>query len=105
MAKNSYIPIIFCAWVSGHPTKPKDREQPKDNRNFIDIFQGVIERDEIVFESVRKRNIPIVMVTSGGYQRSNARIIADSILNLHQKGLINCQEALSAPPPGEQSHT
>jgi phage protein D len=25
-------------------------------------------RDEIVFQSVRNRNIPIFMVTSGGYQ-------------------------------------
>ena len=31
-----------------------------------------MERDRIVFDEVRKRGIPIVMVTSGGYQVSNA---------------------------------
>ncbi|RDD46868.1 Histone deacetylase 11 [Trichoplax sp. H2] len=50
--------------------------------------QGVIKRDEIVFKETRFRNIPIVMLTSGGYQKSNAKIIADSIMNLYQKKLI-----------------
>ena len=27
-----------------------------------------MERDQIVFQEVRKRGIPILMVTSGGYQ-------------------------------------
>lgn len=49
---------------------------------------GIIKRDEIVFELVRSRRIPIVMVTSGGYQRSTAQVIANSILNLHAKNLI-----------------
>ena len=30
--------------------------------------QGVAERDRLVFSEVRKRGIPIFMVTSGGYQ-------------------------------------
>lgn len=30
--------------------------------------QGVMNRDQIVFSEVRKRNIPIFMITSGGYQ-------------------------------------
>lgn len=34
-------------------------------------FQGVVKRDEIVFNAARKKNIPITMVTSGGYQVSN----------------------------------
>lgn len=38
------------------------------------------------------------MVTSGGYQRATARIIADSILNLQELKLISCDEA-------EQSHS
>ncbi|XP_064632028.1 histone deacetylase 11-like isoform X2 [Lineus longissimus] len=62
---------------------------------------GIIERDQIVFEHVRARNIPIMMVTSGGYQRTTARIIADSILNLRALGLIPCEEAVNAPPPPE----
>ncbi|ELT95657.1 hypothetical protein CAPTEDRAFT_197333 [Capitella teleta] len=50
--------------------------------------QGIIERDQIVFQKVRTRGIPIVMVTSGGYQPTTARIIADSILNLRALSLI-----------------
>ncbi|XP_025106879.1 histone deacetylase 11-like isoform X2 [Pomacea canaliculata] len=60
--------------------------------------QGIIERDQIVFEKARARGIPILMVTSGGYQRATARIIADSILNLQELKLISCDEA-------EQSHS
>nr|XP_033782315.1 histone deacetylase 11 isoform X2 [Geotrypetes seraphini] len=51
--------------------------------------QGIIKRDEIVFSTARKREIPILMVTSGGYQKRTARIIADSILNLHNLGFID----------------
>jgi len=47
--------------------------------------RGLVERDEFVFECAISRNIPIVMVLSGGYQKSNARIIADSIINLHNR--------------------
>ncbi|KAG8007356.1 Histone deacetylase 11 [Nibea albiflora] len=50
--------------------------------------QGIIKRDEIVFRAARQRGVPILMVTSGGYQKKTARIIADSILNLHRQGLI-----------------
>lgn len=49
---------------------------------------GIVKRDELVFRAARRRGIPILMVTSGGYQKKTARIIADSILNLHQQGLI-----------------
>ena len=62
-------------------------------------WQGIIERDQIVFQKARTRGIPIVMVTSGGYQRSTARIIADSILNLRTLSLIVCDEAENCPPP------
>jgi histone deacetylase 11 len=55
------------------------------NFNFV---QGIIQRDQIVFRAARQRNIPIVLLTSGGYQRQTARVIADSILNLHAAGLI-----------------
>ncbi|XP_040264183.1 histone deacetylase 11 [Bufo bufo] len=51
--------------------------------------QGIIKRDEIVFSIARSRSIPILMVTSGGYQKRTARIIADSIINLHNLGLIS----------------
>ncbi|XP_003389345.2 PREDICTED: histone deacetylase 11-like [Amphimedon queenslandica] len=60
-----------------------------DPLGILDITdQGVILRDELVFQTVRNRNIPIFMVTSGGYQRNNAQVIADSILNLRAKHLI-----------------
>ncbi|KAM9443922.1 histone deacetylase 11 isoform 2-T2 [Clarias gariepinus] len=51
--------------------------------------QGIVKRDEIVFSAARRRGIPILMVTSGGYQKKTARIIADSILNLHRQHLIS----------------
>ncbi|XP_042893797.1 histone deacetylase 11-like [Penaeus japonicus] len=51
--------------------------------------QGIIDRDEIVFQKVRERRIPIIMVTSGGYQRVTAAVIADSIANLNRKSLID----------------
>eukprot|EP00794_Sanderia_malayensis_P006956 gene6956-7738_t len=54
--------------------------------------EGVIQRDEVVFKKARERNIPILMVTSGGYQKSNARVIADSILNLKSKGLLSLSQ-------------
>lgn len=50
--------------------------------------QGIIERDEVVFKAASSRNIPIIFVTSGGYQKCTARIIADSIINLRNKGLL-----------------
>ncbi|XP_008072044.1 histone deacetylase 11, partial [Carlito syrichta] len=49
---------------------------------------GIVKRDELVFRVVRGLHVPILMVTSGGYQKRTARIIADSILNLSGLGLI-----------------
>ncbi|XP_068623099.1 histone deacetylase 11 [Battus philenor] len=49
---------------------------------------GIIKRDQFVFEQCKENNIPIVMLTSGGYLRKTAKIIADSIMNLERKGLI-----------------
>jgi histone deacetylase 11 len=37
----------------------------------------------------RERRVPIVMLTSGGYLKKTARIIADSIQNLYDLGLIS----------------
>ncbi|XP_056660757.1 histone deacetylase 11 isoform X3 [Monodelphis domestica] len=50
--------------------------------------EGIVMRDELVFRTVRKYGVPILMVTSGGYQKQTARVIADSILNLYSMGLI-----------------
>ncbi|KAL0181086.1 hypothetical protein M9458_023492, partial [Cirrhinus mrigala] len=59
---------------------------------------GIIKRDEIIFRAARRRGIPILMVTSGGYQKKTARIIADSILNLHRQGLIGEEATEGAGP-------
>lgn len=50
--------------------------------------QGVIERDEIVFKMAFNSRTPIVMLTSGGYTKSSSTVIADSILNLYNKGYL-----------------
>ena len=59
--------------------------------SLVFLCQGIVKRDEIVFRAARRRGIPILMVTSGGYQKKTARIIADSILNLHHQGLIGAE--------------
>lgn len=66
-------------------------EKWTDWQLFLLLCQGIVKRDEIVFRAARRRGIPILMVTSGGYQKKTARIIADSILNLHQQGLIRAE--------------
>lgn len=50
--------------------------------------KDIIERDKLVFEFARNNNIRICMATSGGYTEDSAGIIADSILNLYDKGLL-----------------
>lgn len=60
--------------------------------------QGIVRRDELVFMKARERRVPIAMVTSGGYLKKTARIIADSIINLYHKGLI------SEPVPARAQH-
>ncbi|XP_016498571.2 histone deacetylase 2 isoform X1 [Nicotiana tabacum] len=50
---------------------------------------GIASRDEKVFRFARERNIPLIMLTSGGYMKSSARVIADSIINLSEKSLID----------------
>ncbi|VEN50647.1 unnamed protein product [Callosobruchus maculatus] len=50
--------------------------------------KGIIKRDEIVFRQAVLRKIPIVMLTSGGYLKKTAAVIANSIMNLYKEGLI-----------------
>lgn len=60
-----------------------------DKLGAFDITEtGIIERDEFVFRKAKQNSIPIVMLLSGGYQKSNASVITNSIINLNQKGLI-----------------
>ena len=49
---------------------------------------GIIARDEIVFQLCHHTHIPVVMVLSGGYTLASANIITMSLENLHQKNLI-----------------
>lgn len=51
--------------------------------------EGVKQRDEIVFQFAKDQHAPILMLTSGGYMKTSARVIADSITNLGAKGLIS----------------
>jgi len=51
--------------------------------------EGVAIRDEKVFRFANDQNIPLLMLTSGGYMKSSARVIADSIINLSKKNLID----------------
>ena len=53
--------------------------------------EGIITRDEVVFNLCKQRNIPIVMVLSGGYTLQSAEIITTSLKNLHNKQLIHLQ--------------
>jgi histone deacetylase 11 len=43
---------------------------------------AIVARDQIVFELCLRREIPVLMVLSGGYQKINAPTIARSIKNL-----------------------
>jgi histone deacetylase 11 len=47
--------------------------------------EGVIKRDELMFKMALDRKVPIVMVLSGGYQKTNAPNIAESIDNMISK--------------------
>lgn len=51
--------------------------------------EGVRDRDEIVFRFAKEQNCPILMVTSGGYTKKSAGVIADSIINLSTKEFIS----------------
>ncbi|KAG2649565.1 hypothetical protein PVAP13_1NG116400 [Panicum virgatum] len=51
--------------------------------------EGVAIRDEKIFRFAKDQNIPLLMLTSGGYMESSARVIADSIINLSKKNLID----------------
>jgi histone deacetylase 11 len=49
--------------------------------------EAIIKRDEIIISMCIKNKIPVSMVLSGGYQKVNAYIIAESIENLLRKFL------------------
>lgn len=51
-------------------------------------FEGIIQRDQMVFQYAKNNNIPILMVTSGGYTNQSSDLIAASISNLIDKKLF-----------------
>lgn len=66
---------------------------PLGHLNISD--QAIIERDEAVFEIALGKKIPILMILSGGYQKKNAKTIAESISNLHRRfNVLNMQKAV-----------
>jgi len=52
-------------------------------------FDSVVKRDQIVFTEVLFRRHSIVMLTSGGYHRQSASVVAASIRNLFNLKLIS----------------
>ena len=57
--------------------------------------EGIIERDEFVFEQAKTNEIPICMTLSGGYTKRSAQIIGESIVNLFNKDLLKHKETVS----------
>ncbi|GKC98408.1 histone deacetylase 2 [Tanacetum coccineum] len=51
-------------------------------------------RDEKVFRFARNKSVPLVMLTSGAYMKSSARVIADSIINLSNRSLITMGDSI-----------
>jgi histone deacetylase 11 len=47
--------------------------------------EALVSRDDKVVGMCRERGVPVVMLLSGGYQHSNAEVIADSLANLVSK--------------------
>eukprot|EP01139_Manchomonas_bermudensis_P007204 Amastigsp_a179877_34.p1 type:complete len:237 gc:universal Amastigsp_a179877_34:284-994(+) len=56
---------------------------------------AIVARDEFVFGACFERGIPVMMLLSGGYQASNARVIARSIENLDAKFKLGERRARS----------
>ena len=46
---------------------------------------GILARDLYVVSELRRRQIPTVMVLSGGYTRQSYRLVADSVIRLIER--------------------
>lgn len=94
---NYLLSIPYCKSISQRLSLLELKYHIVSFQFFVTVvnMQGIVKRDEVVFTAARSRGIPILMVTSGGYQKRTARIIADSILNLHNLGLIDKELATS----------
>ena len=58
-------------------------KDPLGRLNITD--QGIIERDRIVFDHAKRREIRIAMVLSGGYHKDSGKIIGESIKGIIRK--------------------
>lgn len=47
--------------------------------------EGILERDLFVFRELRKRQIPVMMLLSGGYSRESYQLVATSIQEIFQQ--------------------
>mmetsp|Transcript_15598 Transcript_15598/g.39647 ORF Transcript_15598/g.39647 Transcript_15598/m.39647 type:complete len:421 (+) Transcript_15598:216-1478(+) len=47
--------------------------------------QGIVQRDEMVFQACLEARVPVVMALSGGYTAENWRVISESLHNLFIK--------------------
>ena len=55
----------------------------KDQLGGLNVsFDGMIKRDEMVFKKALDNNIPIAMLTSGGYSSDSWKLIAESVENV-----------------------
>lgn len=54
--------------------------------------QGIIDRDQIVFEAAKANQKPICMTLSRGYSPKSAEIIGASVVNLYDKKLLTHQK-------------
>jgi histone deacetylase 11 len=52
--------------------------------------EGILQRDSMVFSLALERNIPILMVLSGGYTMESSTIIAESIENILLNIVTDC---------------
>jgi histone deacetylase 11 len=71
--------------------------------------EATVERDELVFTFAKRKAIPIVMMTSGGYTSQSFKVISKSLLNLHEKVYADSPAATASPTAntattGEEIH-
>ncbi|GAU90102.1 hypothetical protein RvY_02571 [Ramazzottius varieornatus] len=60
----------------------------------------VCQRDPVICEECRARNVPIAMVSSGGFESGSDVVLATSILNLRRQRLLDTEvpSAICEPP-------
>lgn len=81
LSKSSYSLIVYNAGTDILQRDPLGRLSITED--------AIVARDEQMFQYARENQIPIVMLTSGGYTSQSAVVIAKSITNLISKGYIN----------------